>query len=436
MNGAVYIPFFQGQLESVLEQVVQLAVHEISSTVGSSLNALLLEAAAQEQENRRLRLRLQAWESHHGHNKGGAEEYRESQAAAAGDDGSDGVRKKPEQPAKPRGPTDSRRLEQRGRVVEQLKSVMERVLHSALCQLKKMVEASFDDLLLEITQKECERQTLQARLDCKRGAARREARDNPGSPGGSEAAPKDTCPEPAEETGGTGGTEDKANAVVFGHEWCGDIWKPKGSVGGGGASGRGSSEGPDPPLLPAMALTLESPRLQDPRWTPLEDMDVLCPDRDAAPAPAPPPLTPSGSWGIHSSASMLQRLLTASQLPDDNAGTTHKKPQDARVMPTGQGTKQQQEEEEQEEEEEEDKHDQGEEEEEEEEKGRKKKRRKVWSECEDCGRRFSRVLLLKAHRQIHADANVGVTSSRCSLCGKRFPSAGRLRSHLQAKHRS
>uniref|UniRef100_A0A3Q3D2R5 Uncharacterized LOC109513741 n=1 Tax=Hippocampus comes TaxID=109280 RepID=A0A3Q3D2R5_HIPCM len=435
MNGAVYIPFFQGQLESVLEQVVQLAVHEISSTVGSSLNALLLEAAAQEQENRRLRLRLQAWESHHGHNKGGAEEYRESQAAAAGDDGSDGVRKKPEQPAKPRGPTDSRRLEQRGRVVGrwQLKSVMERVLHSALCQLKKMVEASFDDLLLEITQKECERQTLQARLDCKRGAARREARDNPGSPGGSEAAPKDTCPEPAEETGGTGGTEDKANAVVFGHEWCGDIWKPKGSVGGGGASGRGSSEGPDPPLLPAMALTLE--KLINDQVHLIVGAKIVLTIQISFIGLTMACFLQTGSWGIHSSASMLQRLLTASQLPDDNAGTTHKKPQDARVMPTGQGTKQQQEEEEQEEEEEEDKHDQGEEEEEEEEKGRKK-RRKVWSECEDCGRRFSRVLLLKAHRQIHADANVGVTSSRCSLCGKRFPSAGRLRSHLQAKHRS
>lgn len=187
-----------------------------------------------------------------------------------------------------------------GGVVEQLKSVMERVLHSALCQLKKMVEASFDDLLLEITQKECERQTLQARLDCRRGAARREARDNPGSP---EAAPKDTCPE---ETGGTGGTEDKANPVVFGHEWCGDIWKPKGSVGGGGAGGRGSSEGPEPPLPPVTALAVESPRLQDPRWTPLEDMDVLCPDRDAAPATAPPPLTPSGEC--------RQLMLTKMQL--------------------------------------------------------------------------------------------------------------------------
>ncbi|RVE70092.1 hypothetical protein OJAV_G00084160 [Oryzias javanicus] len=51
MNGAVYISFFQGQLESVLEQVVQLAVQEISKTVGASLNALLLETAVKETEN-------------------------------------------------------------------------------------------------------------------------------------------------------------------------------------------------------------------------------------------------------------------------------------------------------------------------------------------------------------------------------------------------
>lgn len=63
MNGAVYISFFQGQLESVLEQVVQLAVQEISKTVGSSLNTLLLETAVKEQENRRLRHQLQSRES-------------------------------------------------------------------------------------------------------------------------------------------------------------------------------------------------------------------------------------------------------------------------------------------------------------------------------------------------------------------------------------
>ncbi|XP_077386147.1 uncharacterized protein LOC144024005 [Festucalex cinctus] len=424
MNGAVYIPFFQGQLESVLEQVVQLAVHEISSTVGSSLNALLLEAAVQEQENRRLRLRLQAWESPRGHDEGGGEEHQE---AAAGDDGSTWGRAKPEQPADPgvatRGPTDSRRLEQRGRVVEQLKCAMERVLHSALCQLKKMVEASFDDLLLEITQKECERQALQARLDRRQAATRRCAQGDAGSHGGSEGAPEDADPAEGEEVGSrVHGTEHKADTVALGHEWRGDIWKLKGSAGG-----CGSSEGPTLPTPPIMALTLESAPLQDPRWTPLEDMDVLSPDQDTAPPPAPP-LSPSGNWGVRSSASMLQRLLTASQLPDDHAGAAHKKPQDTTVTPAGQDAKHQQQDEEEDDQEEDDN--------EEETKGRKKKRRKVWSECEDCGRRFSRVLLLRAHRQTHAEAAIDVSPSRCSRCGKSFSSAGRLHSHLQAKHQS
>ncbi|XP_037113359.1 myoneurin isoform X3 [Syngnathus acus] len=435
MNGTVYIPFFQGQLESVLEQVVQLAVHEISSTVGSSLNALLLEAAVQEQENSRLRLRLQARESPCGHDEGGADiRQGQAEAAAREDDGPDAGRTKRQQLAEPRGstgvPTDSRRLEQRCRVVEQLKCAMERVLHLALCQLKKMVEASFDDLLLEITQKECERQTLQTQLDRRLATTHQEAPDNLGTPSGLEDALKDAGREQpkAEEAGGARGTEDKADAVAFGQKWSGDIRKLKGSAGGGGAAGRSSREGPAPPSLPPhiMDLTLESSPLQDPRWTPLEDMDVLGPDWNATPPPAPP-LNPSGSRGGRSSASMLQRLLTASQLPEDHAGGAHKKPQGAEVAPADQGAKQEEDEHNQEEEEE------GiEEEEEEEDKGRK--RRKVWSECEDCGRRFSRVLLLKAHRQIHADA--GVSPSQCSHCGKTFSSAGRLHSHLRAKHQS
>lgn len=101
MNGAVYISFFQGQLESVLEQVVQLAVQEISKTVGSSLNTLLLEAAVKEQENRRLRIRLQG--------------------GGGGGSSSSGQQKTEPPPQQqlllPGVPTDIRRLEQRGRVV-------------------------------------------------------------------------------------------------------------------------------------------------------------------------------------------------------------------------------------------------------------------------------------------------------------------------------
>lgn len=63
MNGALYISFFQGQLESALEQVVQLAVQEITKTVGSTLNSMLLETATKEQENQRLRTTIQAREN-------------------------------------------------------------------------------------------------------------------------------------------------------------------------------------------------------------------------------------------------------------------------------------------------------------------------------------------------------------------------------------
>lgn len=136
MNGAVYISFFQGQLESVLEQVVQLAVQEISKTVGSSLNTLLLETAVKEQENRRLRLQLQSRESRgrastNPADGGGSPAAGKNKAGkAAGDERADSGRTKPEQRqqqqqlhapggqgTEPGVPTDTRRLEQRGRVV-------------------------------------------------------------------------------------------------------------------------------------------------------------------------------------------------------------------------------------------------------------------------------------------------------------------------------
>lgn len=126
MNGAVYISFFQGQLESVLEQVVQLAVQEISKTVGCSLNALLLETAVKEQENHRLRLQLQSRESRGRANADGGDTPAAGKNKAAGDE-----RTKPEtqqqqqqqlhapggQGTEPGVPIDTRRLEQRGRVV-------------------------------------------------------------------------------------------------------------------------------------------------------------------------------------------------------------------------------------------------------------------------------------------------------------------------------
>uniref|UniRef100_A0A669EFU0 Uncharacterized LOC102078119 n=2 Tax=Oreochromis TaxID=8139 RepID=A0A669EFU0_ORENI len=454
MNGAVYMSFFQGQLESVLEQVVQLAVQEISKTVGSSLNGLLLETAVKEQENRRLRLQLQARE-------------KRSRASASDDGGgggspvggknkagekADSGRAKPEQQPGGQGmgpgvPTDTRRLEQRGRVVDQLKSVMEQVLDFAVRELTKIVEASFDDLLLEITKMEREQQLLEKRLGkgAERGGGdkgkggggggrgRRGSENDSVSPSGSEDAREEVAVVTASKETPQTHVPERPPVLsvsqdwvpildkVFGQKWCSDVWDVK---------------------------------EQDPRWTPLEDMEVFSPDEDEAagslisaavrPPPGPPPGPPLSPTCQRSSASMLHRLLTLpSQLLDDDEEAAAKETlgslafdgsirlQDA-VEPPAQTGREEEEEEEEE----------GEEEDEED-KGKKRKRRRVWSECEECGRRFSRISLLKAHRQTHSAGNAassppaGAASPlRCSDCGKRFSSATRLHSHIRTQHHS
>ncbi|XP_061568652.1 Krueppel-like factor 2 isoform X2 [Cololabis saira] len=464
MNGAVYISFFQGQLESVLEQVVQLAVQEISKSVGSSLNALLLETAVKEQENRRLRLQLQA----QARDRERVEERGPAAAARtrAGDERGG---------AQPGGPhTDTRRLEQRGRVVDQLKSVMQQVLDFAVRELTKIVEASFDNLLLEVGKMEKEHEGLQERLGrgCGRagGGGRRKGSENDSaSPSGSEDAREEPA-EPPKEPAPPDGPEDPPVLAasqdwvpildkVFGQKWCGDAWQ--GKQPGGGGAGRSLSEGAghraEPLSTPAVILEPRpsSPQ-QDPRWTPLEDMEVFSPDEEeeaaqrssSAPGHAPPP--PASPTGGCPPASMLHRLLTLpSQLLEDEDDGAAK---DALVSLTANGGGEPRDDvtpaappnaEEEEEEEEEG---------EEEDKGRKKRRR-VWSECEECGRRFSRMSLLKAHRQTHAagdgaggdadappspqspaGAGAGALPLCCSRCGKRFSSATRLQSHARTQH--
>ncbi|XP_031155909.2 uncharacterized protein si:dkeyp-113d7.10 [Sander lucioperca] len=509
MNGAVYISFFQGQLESVLEQVVQLAVQEISKTVGSSLNTLLLETAVKEQENRRLRLQLQSREKNGGRGKGTANPNGNpsdgggSTAAGRADSG----RTKPEYPqqqqqqqqqlhapggqgTEPGVPTDTRRLEQRGRVVDQLKAVMEQVLDFAVHELTKIVEASYDDLLLEITKMEREHQVLEENLDRRdkrggggggggggaAGGRRRGSENDSVSPSGSE----DTRDEPADVTAATKRTPETHDPErppvlsvsqdwvpildkVFGQKWCSDLWQIKERGGGGGGGGRAGAGGWSlGASLAPPSLTLEpspSSPLQDPRWTPLEDMEVFSPDDDAAdgqrkstaPPPPEPPLSPKGSSGRRSSASMLHRLLTLpSQLledDDEDAAAANEtlaalaiegfsdrrdgvEPPADQPGPSPPATREEEEEEEGEEDED---------------KGRKKKRRRVWSECEECGRRFSRMSLLKAHRQTHGAAadtssppsppgGGGASALHCSHCGKRFSSTTRLHSHIRTQH--
>ncbi|XP_047427494.1 uncharacterized protein si:dkeyp-113d7.10 isoform X2 [Mugil cephalus] len=492
MNGAVYISFFQGQLESVLEQVVQLAVQEISKTVGCSLNALLLETAVKEQENHRLRLQLQSRETRGRANADGGDTPAAGKNKAAGDE-----RTKPEtqqqqqqqlQLHAPGGqgtergvPIDTRRLEQRGRVVDQLKSVMKQVLEFAVHELTKIVEASFDDLLLEITKMEREQLVLEERLGKGSdrgggekgrgggGGRRRGSENDSVSPSGSEDAREELAEVTVSKDKAVTSNSERPPVLsvaqdwvpildkVFGQKWCSDVWQIKGGGGGGEIGGRGPGQVHPVNPLPAPSVTLEpspsSPQ-QDPRWTPLEDMEVFSPDAEdatgsrrsdasnitAAP-PLGPPLSPTGRC---SSASMLHRLLTlpSQLLEDDNEdaketllalATDAASDRQDGVQQPDQTTR---EEEEEEEEEEED--DEG--------KGRKKRRR-VWSECEECGRRFSRMSLLKAHRQTHAAGNAAADTSspsspssppalplRCSECGKRFSSSTRLHSHIKTQH--
>ncbi|XP_033969644.1 uncharacterized protein si:dkeyp-113d7.10 isoform X2 [Trematomus bernacchii] len=458
MNGAVYISFFQGQLESVLEQVVQLAVQEISKTVGSSLNTLLLETAVKEQENRRLRLQVQTWESNQRNsskNNGGSPVAgRNKTGRAAGDERADSGRTKPEQPQlySPAGHgtetylhTDTRRLEQRGRVVDQLKSVMEQVLDFALHELTKIVEASFDDLLLEITKMESEQQLLEERMDKGRGdkgrggagGRRRGSENDSVSPSGSDDTQEELAEAPVSKE--TPQADDLGRPPVlsvaqdwvpildkvFGQKWCSDVWQIKEMDGEAGAgTGRGLGEGRVEHAAPLSnrSVTLEpspsSPQ-QDPRWTPLEDMEVFSPDEEAAGSQRDTsgprhghPHSPTGSSGRRSSASMLHRLLTLpSQLLDEEEDAANdtlvalaiegvhdlrEAIEPHRLLPPP--NREEDEEEEEEEEEEEDK-------------GRKKKRRRVWSECEECGRRFSRMSLLKAHRQTHAAENTAAVDT-------------------------
>uniref|UniRef100_A0A8C5B1L3 C2H2-type domain-containing protein n=1 Tax=Gadus morhua TaxID=8049 RepID=A0A8C5B1L3_GADMO len=387
MNGSLYISFFQGQLEPVLEQVVQLAVQEISKTVGSSLNSMLLETVVKEQENKQLKLQLQSREN------GGAADSAGSGRTKLGP--------LPDSHAPvhctARGmPADARRLEQKGRVVGQLKGVMERVLDFAVCELTKIVEASFDDLLLEITKKEREQKTLEEYLGRStglgggapgdrgtRGASRRRgSKHSSSSPSGSEAT-----------------REDLADVIdwvpildkVFGQKWCSDIWQVK---------------------------------------------EVLSKRYRHAPQSAPTslPLTrfltrslalPQNPCADALSASMLQRLLTLpAQLTedDDDCGGCEVEPAHSislnvadildALAPAGGGvrsgydggllgvsslsTKQ----------------------------GEPTPQRRVWLECDECGRRFSRASLLKTHRQTHA-------ADAASSCRKHFSSAARLQTHVQ-----
>ncbi|XP_073787538.1 uncharacterized protein si:dkeyp-113d7.10 isoform X3 [Danio rerio] len=377
MNGALYISFFQGQLESALEQVVQLAVQEITKTVGATLNSMLLETATKEQENQRLRATLQSREQAYGGNG-------KSNAAKGKTNTNDGTK----QHTPSRSPecgvqSETLRREQKERAVGQLKSVMEHVLEFAVRELTKIVEDSFDDLLLEFTKKERENHTLKEQLqdkkvveDNKAVTVETEDQDNDSASPSSSKVEKqeskslqDQSPKKEWEKEQTESTNepDKQTVIavaqdwvpildkVFGQKWCSDLWQIK-EVTTSKEQHTGLSSGPmtdmdsliRETLMPSCLATQRRLELEvgQPPWLQADDMEVLSLSSEAQGVPVVSSteflqrqnikkgdiygFVPNGSIGdptiaIHGddsqirSPSMLQRLLTLpSQLLEDD----------------------------------------------------------------------------------------------------------------------
>lgn len=130
------------------------------------------------------------------------------------------------------------------------------------------------------------------------------------------------------------------------------------------------------------------------------------------------------------SPSMLQRLLTLpSQLLEDDDESMDAVPsQEVSVDPAdsqvGKGSKSNQAKKEVEDKDEVDDED------DDETMGRcessKPKGRRKTHACKECGRKFSRPHLLRAHRQTHEE-----TLNQCPQCGKSFSQSSRLQAHLR-----
>ncbi|XP_062845080.1 uncharacterized protein si:dkeyp-113d7.10 [Trichomycterus rosablanca] len=315
MNASLYISFFQGQLESALEQVVQLAVREITGTVGASLSSMLLETARIEQENQRLRASIQS--------RRGADAQR---GENGGVEAEDGQRERGEQRAghsasQPGSLADSLRLEHKRRAVGQLKLVMERVLEFAVCELSKIVEYSLDDVLLELRKTEREHEELKLKLHSageENGASDAEVKTRKsrakGNGVGSPRSSTDGVRE--EDRGAEQNTEDSAPSAVmsvsqdwvpvlnkvFGQSWCGDVWPLREAVEIKTERVRLSSEGSI--LEETTPQRNHDDQSDQPQW--LGDTEMA---GNFDPPPTPVSST-TGEDGQLKSPSMLHRLLT------------------------------------------------------------------------------------------------------------------------------
>ncbi|KAJ8254242.1 hypothetical protein COCON_G00208540 [Conger conger] len=437
MNGALYISFFQGQLESAMEHVVQLAVQEITKTVGSSLNSMLQETTTKDQENQRLRLRLQPRQSD-GFGNASVSSGSNMEGNAA-NDGTKTLIHTPSQSSEHAVHTNTLWLEEKGRAVGQLKVVMEQVLKFAVAELTKIVEDSFDDLLQELLKKERENHSLSVRVQ--RGDLGKEE-NHLGSPSQEDRERPLSPPEPgAEALQGKKPTE-TANAAekqtvlsvtqdwvpildkVFGQKWCRDLWQVKemGLEGSDLTSAMRVGSFPECIIQDEEELPLAPSALLEAGENGGAPQTALMEGKPAAAAGSPgcsSPVTTEGQSLRHHgddlqlrSPSMLHRLLT---LPSQGLGQLlGADSMDSPAGAEGEG--------------------EGQTEEEEagcspagaEPMGPPAQGRKMYG-CRRCGRKFSRLPMLKAHQQTHAEP----PPSRCALCGKRFALASRLQAHLR-----
>ncbi|XP_016311362.1 zinc finger protein 180-like [Sinocyclocheilus anshuiensis] len=396
MNGALYISFFQGQLESALEQVVQLAVQEITKTVGATLNSMLLETATKEQENQRLRATLQS--------RGG---NGNSNASKRKTDKNDETKQHaPSQSPECGVQSETLRRDQKARAVGQLKSVMEHVLEFAVCELTKIVEDSFDDLLSEFTKKEQENQILKEQLQDKNIvedsdvlAVETEDRENDSASPSSSKAEKqeskglqDQSHKKEWEKTETTNEPDKQTVIavaqdwvpildkVFGQKWCSDLWQFK-EVTTSKEERTGLSSGDESqirsPSMLQRLLTLPSQLLEDDD----ESMDAV-PSMEVSTDPADSQVG-KGSM----SDQMNKKKEEEDNDEEDNEDGDETTDRTESLKHKG---------------------------------GRKS------HACKECGRKFSRAHLLRAHRQTHEE-----TPNRCPQCGKSFSQSSRLQAHLR-----
>ncbi|KAL4658264.1 zinc finger protein 652-A-like isoform X1 [Arapaima gigas] len=478
MNGSLYTSFFQGQLESALEQVVQFAVQEITKSVGASLNSMLLESAAKDEENQRLRLKLHSQQLEcKGSENGEDASNGEENPASGGTKGSLLRAKNSDNGVD----MNAYRLQQKKQAVDQLKTVMEQVLKFAVSELTKIVEDSFDDLVLELLKKEKENKTLNqslAKVDktdgqCGKGKAKLPENHstflNP-----VREQKKEACQEPqsSQENGSevARAMTDKQSVLsvtqnwvpildkVFGQKWCSDLWQIKELEGDEGKAAAKTGAESIPSLECFVCDNVDSHSIIQQKTTsdekdvgrsPWMQSDQTVADSMSANSqelltvsttgdstiPVHPSAVTDNSpipHGDHlqlKSSSMLHRLLT---LPSQGLSELLCSNSDINFQTfTAQADTSSSQQEVHKDMELPNKNSSstlGKKEKEAQENMmlRSPVEKKCYT-CKRCGRKFNQQPMLKVHQQTHTSSVVC-----CSLCGKRFSQPERLQAHLQA----